>query len=239
VPRNKTPATTHGLKDATTDPSVIKEWWHHEPAYNVAVTTGAASKIFVVDVDGFDAETNLRKLEVEHGADIPPSVEAITARGRHIYLQYPESPVRNSAGKIAPGIDVRGEGGYVLVPPSVHPSGRSYSWSVDSTKIVAAAPDWLLARANGGGMNGNGSAATTPAEWRELIKGVAEGARDCSTAKLAGYLLRRHVDPFVTLELLQSWNSNRCTPPLPEKDIERIVDSIAGIELRRRGHAGG
>jgi hypothetical protein len=58
--------------------------------------------------------------------------------------------------------------------------------------------------------------------------------RDCSAAKLAGYLLRRRVDPFIALELLQSWNAARCTPPLQEKDIVRIVDSIAGKELKRR-----
>jgi len=122
----------------------------------------------------------------------------------------------------------------VLVPPSIHPTGRPYSWSVDSTKGVAAAPDWLLVRANGGGGNG---AAVAPTEWRELVKGVTEGARDNTTAKLAGYLLRRHVDPFVTLELLQGWNSTRCTPPLPAEDVVRIVNSICGIELRRRGDA--
>jgi hypothetical protein len=235
-PRDKRPATANGLKDATTDPAVIEQWWRQEPTRNIAVTTGAASRIFVVDVDGFEAETELRKLEVAHG-ELPPSIESITARGRHVYFKWPVMPVRNSAGKIAPGIDVRGEGGYVLVPPSVHPSGRCYTWSVDSARTLADAPAWLLAKANGS--SGNGT-ATAAAEWRELARdGVAEGARDCTATKLAGYLLRRHVDPIVTLELLQSWNATRCAPPLPETDIARIVDSIAGKELKRRfGNAG-
>lgn len=235
-PRDKRPATANGLKDATIDPAVIEQWWREEPTCNIAVTTGAISRIFVVDVDGFEAETELRKLEAAHG-ELPPSVELITARGRHVYFQWPDILVRNSAGKIAPGVDVRGEGGYVLVPPSIHPSGRQYVWSVDSVRAVAAAPEWLLILANGG--SGNGATATAPIEWRGLARGVAEGARDCTTAKLAGYLLRRHVDPFVTLELLQGWNATRCAPPLPETDIERIVNSIAGKELKRRLGRGG
>ena len=228
-PRQKEPATIHGLKDATTDPARIAQWWRQEPQYNIGVATGAASRVFVVDVD--DAEAELRKLEAEHGA-LPPTVEVITARGRHVYFRWPNQLVRNSAGKVAPGIDVRGEGVYVLAPPSIHPSGRAYCWSVDNATALAAAPDWLLARIT---TPVNGTIARPPSEWRELVKGVAEGARDCSTAQLAGHLLRRGVHSFVALELLQSWNAARCTPPLAEKDVERIVDSIATRELRRRG----
>jgi hypothetical protein len=175
------------------------------------------------------AEAELRKLERQYGA-LPPTVEAITARGRHLYFEWPGRMVRNSAGKVGPGLDVRGAGGYVLAPPSVHPSGRRYAWSVDSIDTPAAAPEWLLTVAADKPMNG----ATPPPEWRALVKGVAEGARDCSTARLAGHLLRHHIDPLVVLDLLQCWNAARCSPPLPEKDIERIVDSIAARELKRR-----
>jgi Primase C terminal 1 (PriCT-1) len=73
---------------------------------------------------------------------------------------------------------------------------------------------------------------------RELVaNGVAEGTRDCTVAKLAGHLLRHRIDPFVALELLQSWNLTKCMPPLPAADIERIVASVAGRELRRRADA--
>jgi hypothetical protein len=81
----------------------------------------------------------------------------------------------------------------------------------------------------------NGSKSTTaPSEWRDLIKGVSEGARDCSLTKLTGYLLRRHVDPFIALELIRVFNATRCAPPLPDRDVERIVSSVAGLELKRR-----
>jgi Bifunctional DNA primase/polymerase, N-terminal/Primase C terminal 1 (PriCT-1) len=228
-PHEKRPATVNGLKDATTDPDIIRVWWTHQPDSNIAIATGAASGIFVVDVDGLDAEAALRQLEVGYGA-LPATVEVITARGRHIYFRWPQEPVRNSAGKIGTHIDIRGESGYVLCPPSIHPSGRRYRWSVDSANHIAEAPGWLLAKQNGVAVS-----ATPSPEWRVLIEGVSEGARDCSIAKLAGHLLRHRVDPFVALGLLDSWNATHCTPPLPAADIERIVNSIAGKELRRRG----
>jgi hypothetical protein len=229
-PRDKRPATANGLKDATRDVDIIQAWWRQQPDNNIAIATGAASGIFVLDIDGLDAEAALRGLEAEHGA-LPATVEAITARGRHIYFRWPQEPVRNSAGKIGAHIDVRGDGGYVLCPPSIHPSGRRYCWSVDSANRIADAPGWLLAKQKGATIS-----TTSSLEWRTLIEGASEGVRDCSLAKLAGHLLRRHVNPFVTLGLLQSWNATNCAPPLPTADIERIVNSIAGRELRRRGN---
>src|SRR5262249_44029601 len=116
LPRAKEPATVHGCKDATIDREIIRQWWHSEPQFNVAIATAGVSKVFAVDVDGLDAEAELHKLEAEHGA-LPPTVEVLTPRpGRHIYFRMPYTPVRNSAGKIAPGIDVRATGGYTLAP---------------------------------------------------------------------------------------------------------------------------
>jgi hypothetical protein len=233
-PHDKRPATAHGCGDATTEPQAIRKWWQEEPKYNIAIATGAVSKIFVVDIDGLDAEFELRRLEAEHGA-LPQSVEAITARGRHVYFRWPETPVRNSAGRIAPGIDVRGDGGYVLAPPSVHPTGRAYCWSVDSASAFATAPQWLLERITANGGNGT-TLATPPAAWRELAgTGVDEGKRNTSLARLAGYLLRRHVDVMVAMEMLRCWNAARCRPPLSDDEVVAVINSISGRELRRRG----
>jgi Bifunctional DNA primase/polymerase, N-terminal/Primase C terminal 1 (PriCT-1) len=225
--RDKIPATAHGLKDATTDPEQITAWWTEQPDYNVAIATGAVSKIFVVDVDGPDAERELHRLE------LPPTVEAVTARGRHLYFKHPNAPVRNTAGKIAPGVDTRGDGGYVLAPPSIHPSGALYRWA--GARTVAAAPDQLIAkifeRANG--------KATPPAEWQQLFTSdIPEGQRDCTLTKMTGKLLRHCVNAADVLGIMQAINIARCKPPLPPEDIERIVESIAERELRRRGHHG-
>jgi hypothetical protein len=233
APGQKTPACTHGCNDATTDIITIQTWWQENPKYNIGIATGAVSGIFVIDIDNGDAdgESEWDRL-IDHHSAVMPTVEVITARGRHLYFKYPNVSVRNSAGKIAPGIDVRGEGGYVLAPPSLHPSGKRYRWSVDTAATITDAPLWLIDLI---ATSTNGS--TTPAsEWRTLAaNGVQEGQRDCTIARLTGMLLRRYVDPVVTLELLHAWNATRCTPPLPAEDVERIINSIAGRELRRRG----
>src|SRR5262249_30043082 len=157
---------------------------------------------------------------------LPATVEVITARGRHLYFKMPGVPVGNSAGRIAAGIDVRGSGGYTLAPPSIHPSGRAYAWSVDCAGAFADAPQWLIDKATGragrrsADGSGNGYVYGDPKEWRDIVaNGVGEGSRDDTITRLAGYLLRRHIDPIVTLTLLQSWNASSCRPPLPASDI--------------------
>jgi hypothetical protein len=147
----------------------------------------------------------------------------------------PGAELRNSVGRLGPGLDIRATGGYALVPPSVHPSGRRYAWSVDSTNKIAEAPAWLLAKIVD---TANGSEATPPSEWRRLATdGVAEGARNDTVARLTGHLLRHYVDARVTLELVRTWNASRCRPPLADKEVVAIVNSIAGKELKRRQEA--
>src|SRR5215813_8570990 len=169
--RDKRPAVANGVNAATTNAEIIQQWWRQLPAANIGVATGKPSGIFVVDVDGVDAEAELRKLEAQHGA-LPPTIEVITARGRHVYFKMPAAPIRNSAGKLGPGLDIRATGGYVLAPPSIHPTGRRYAWSVDGAGVIADAPTWLLAKIAPSNCN---SISTPPSEWRDLIKGVSEG----------------------------------------------------------------
>ena len=223
--RDKRPATENGLKDATHDPEQIRAWWDLDPNFNVAIATGAISKIFVVDVDGPDAERELQRLE------LPTTVETTTARGKHYYFKYPGTPVRNTAGKIAPGVDTRGDGGYVLAPPSIHPSGALYRWAGAHT--VAAAPGQLIAKIS---ERTNGR-ATPAAEWQQLFTSdIPEGQRDCTLTRMTGKLLRHCVNAAAVLGIMQALNIARGKPPLPPEDIERIVESIAERELKRRGH---
>jgi hypothetical protein len=232
---SKVPACALGCRAATTATTVIQGWWKDNPYFNIGIATGPASNIFVLDVDGEDGEFSLRKLEEAHGP-LPATVESITGSGRHAYFQYPPALVRNSASKLGIGLDIRGDGGFVVAPPSIHPSGRRYCWSVDSANAFAEAPRWLLDKI-AEPQNGNSNGATSPTVWRALVcNGVSEGARNQSIAKLAGHFLRRYVDPVVTLEMLTVWNAVRCKPPLPEADVLAIVNSIAGREIKRRAN---
>ncbi len=190
----------------------------------------------MLDVDGDEGETSLRRLEGEFGP-LPATVEAITGRGRHLWWRLPSrADVRNSAGQLGTGLDVRGAGGYVLAPPSLHPSGRRYAWSIDTAAALVDPPPWLLARV-GASRGGHGPAAvpaaTSPEFWRSMVaEGVAEGGRNAALARLAGHLFRS-LDPLVAVELLLAWNEARCRPPLPAAEVRRTLDSIAAAELRR------
>jgi hypothetical protein len=121
--RSKEPAIRDNLRRATTDPNTIAGWWRSRD-FNIGLATGAESGVWVLDIDGEEGESQLKMLEAKHGA-LPQTVEAITGKGRHLYFRWPSrSVIRNKQNNpVMPGIDVRGDGGYVLGPPSVHPSG--------------------------------------------------------------------------------------------------------------------
>jgi len=120
-PKGKEPLIKRGHLDATTDPRKIHMWWKRWPNANIAVPTGERSSFFVLDVDrdGWGFGT-LDGLEEQFG-ELPPTLTVSTGRGGiHYYFKYPTdgTVIPNSTGRLGPGIDVRGEGGYVLVPPS-------------------------------------------------------------------------------------------------------------------------
>ena len=239
VPRGKVPATRHGCRDATKDLAQITAWWCENPNYNVAVATGPVSKVFVLDVDGIDAEASLRKLEAQHGA-LPETVESITPRGRHIFFRCENGVVRNSAGAIAPGLDIRGDGGYVVLPPSIHPSGRPYVWSVDSGDHFAEAPAWLTNSLSG---SNNGSCrrkAKSPEHWHHIITNtVSNGARNSTLTSICGKLLHAGVTELALLyDVMCCINLARCEEPLSEGEVHTIVASVARTHIKRlRGDA--
>lgn len=228
--RGKLPLLARGLHDASTDPALIAEWWQRWPEANVGVRTGGG--LVVLDVDGDDGADSLHELEREHG-ELPQTVAALTGGGgRHYYFATAEA-VRNSAGRLGRGLDVRGDGGYVVCPPSVHESGRAYEWEVSGHPAetrLAPLPAWLAERLR----ERSPGQARPVSEWRELAAGGArEGERNARTASLAGHLLARGVDTLVTLELLIAWDATRNRPSLGGDEVTRVVASIARREARK------
>ncbi|MBL8528861.1 MAG: bifunctional DNA primase/polymerase [Burkholderiales bacterium] len=140
--RDKTPLTMGGVKGAKTDLATIRKWWRGSPNANIGVATGSASRLLVVDVDPRNGgNESLAALEARYGALPSDYVVETGGGGQHIYLRLPEGrSVR--CRKLAPGIDIKGDGGYVIAPPSIHPSGNPYR--IERGGEVPPAPDWLL-----------------------------------------------------------------------------------------------
>ncbi len=211
----------------------VEAWFGTKRQLNFGIVTGAVSNLVVLDVDSrHGGDESLTWLEVEHG----PLARTIEAKsgggGRHLYFAHPGGSVPNRAG-LAPGIDLRADGGCIVAPPSLHPGGGRYEWargrSPDEASL-APVPAWLLQLVL------PAAARRGPEQWRGLVReGVVEGKRNSTLASLAGHLLWRGVDPKVALDLLLAWNRVRCRPPLADVEAARVVDSITRLMRRKAG----
>jgi hypothetical protein len=211
----------------------VRAWFARWSDANIAIVTGAVSGLVVVDIDPrHGGDSSLAHLEREHGP-LPRTVEAISGGGgRHVYFAHPGGHVHNKVA-LAPGIDLRGDGGLVVAPPSVHPSGARYAWRAGQAPgelPLAPLPGWLLAE-----VTPDGGRLGHPLEyWRRLVtEEVPEGSRNSTIASLAGHLLWHGVDPDVVTELLLAWNRTRCRPPLTDAEVVRTVESITRLHRQR------
>ncbi len=228
----KHPRISRGCHAASDNPDVIRHWWGQWPGANVGLAT---SPIVALDVDPrHDGGSTMRDLLLQHG-QLPHSWRFDTGGGWPLLFRCPAgSRIRNSAGKLGPGVDVRGSDGFIVAPPSLHVSGRRYAISRGheiGTTPLAGLPEWIGRRLS----ETAAKPAAGPAEWRKITsETVPEGARNATLSRLVGHLLRRRIDPLVALDLCLAWNAVRCAPPLPEPEVLRTVNSIAKRELQRR-----
>lgn len=234
--RGKRPLVAwRGLQERPAAPAEVEAWFGEHPEANLGVVTGVVSGLVVIDVDpAHGGAQSLAQLEIEHGS-LPRTVEALTGcGGRHLYFAHPAGVVPNRTG-IAPGIDVRGDGGCVVAPPSIHPSGRRYAWAMrraPGQAPLAPLPAWLAALVR----KPDAGHAHPLQYWRDLVRrGVTEGVRNNTIASLAGHLLWHGVDAPVALELLLAWNRLRCDPPLADEEVARVLESIARLQAREPG----
>lgn len=211
----------------------VRGWFERWPSSNIAVVTGAISGIVVLDVDmQHGGEESLKRLALRN-AGMPLTVEAATGGGgRHVYFKHPGFAVGNGAG-LAPGLDLRGDGGVIIVPPSIHSTGKPYSWRKGQAPdeiALAPLPDWLLVPRYAGPTRGH-----PLSYWRTLVReGVSEGQRNATIASFTGHLLWHGVDPDVTLELMLAWNRVHCRPPLEDEEVIRAVRSIERTHAKGR-----
>jgi len=207
---------------------IIKEWQNltlkdtekilrgfmHPKVNGIGLLTGSVNGIFVLDVDpGADMSDKY----------VPPTVSVKTGRGMHYYFTF-DSKLGNSVNEQT-NFDTRGEGGFVVVPPSWHHLG-GYEWLVElDREMLAPIPDWVRA------MVGKGKRS-----FKKFAFGTGEGSRNQSAAQVVGHVLSNLHEDFwedFAWHGLRQWN-RRNTPPLDEDELYKVFISIASREKLRR-----
>lgn len=203
---------------ATTDPTTIEQWWTDWPDANIGLATGP--EVTVLDIDPrHGGDEALRDLEAKHGP-LPETVQVSTGSGgTHYYFLVPAGEtVCNSAGKLGTGLDVRGVGGYVLAPPSLHPTGGRYIWEVahhPDDVPCEPMPAWMIRLLSDPSAN----AAASHANGK-----IPAGQRNDTLYRLARSLkLKRLSGKAIEAALLEE-NAAKCEPPLPDQEVRAIAE---------------
>jgi hypothetical protein len=220
-PRSDWNIITRGVLEASTDESAIINWWGKWPDANIGIATGAKSGIVAVDIDPrHGGDESWRNLESEHGR--VETVQSLTGGGGcHYLFSCPEGTRIANGASIGgnQGVDIRGDGGYIVGPTSDHISGKNYEWEMLSGPDdipLAPMPEWLIKIC----CNGNGlKTAVEPGQP------IPQGARDQTLIKMAGAMRRQGMTADEMIIALAAVNQSRCQPPLADADIQRIAKS--------------
>ncbi len=220
-PNAKTPLTEHGVLDASLDEEQIRAWWAKFPTANIGLS---AEGLFVIDVDGAE---NPWPIDPNLAASLLGGPIVLTPRGgRHYYLAKPPGmKLQNTASVIAPGVDTRTDGGYLVAPPS-QINGKSYRWIEDiiphpSTKGMTDV--WKFFDVSKVMPN---PSKIPVAPYKILREKVPEGERHIFLVSLAGYLNRANLSAEAIFQSLWAENIARCDPPEERIEIEKIITSV-------------
>lgn len=228
---NKSPYTPHGCKDAKTDLRAIKHWWSKWPDANIGIATGSKSGgIVVIDIDidenkGVYGDESLKEWEAEHG-ELPETWRAITGRGGYHYYYRSDETIKNATG-IYPGVDVRGEGGYVIAPPSIHSNGNSYQWELDPDEVDLHFADQQVMEFI------NGVTQEPHKEKFKLPERIKKGERNDTLYRYGCSLQARGYSDDEIFEKLESANT-LCDIPLKDNELTTIYNSVLEKEKGQR-----
>lgn len=224
----KHPRTQNGVKDGTRNPDMIRTWMERFPQTNWAVACGEVSGIIVIDVDprknGFESMDELETSRTE--GPLPETLRSNTGgAGRHYIFQYPEGgvslPNRNNW---LDGVDIKSNGGYVILPEAEHISGGTYTWDNWGTSL-APLPSDVMQMLMAASSHSGGPSADLPST-SDILRGVAEGDRD-NTLYKACCRWRRQLgdDAKEAVTVLALTAARNCTPPFPDDQAIKCVNS--------------
>lgn len=237
-PRGKTPLTARGFKDASRDPATIRAWWTRWPDANIGLPTGEDSGVVVVDIDCKDGkvgEASFSALTAEHG-EPPQTATSLTSQGgRHLFFTCPDPVIKNTTGTLGQDIDTRGDGGYVVLPPSVHPTGEAYRWADASPAAPAELPGWLRPAERKPSPAKTRMVAALPGSLNDRMKraeayidamppsidgqGGHNAAFAVATVLAHGFDLPDHI----ARNLFVTRFNPRCQPPWSDKEIDHKI----------------
>ena len=252
----KHPITAHGVKDATKNVQTIKRLLDKHPDANLGLATGHEAGLIVLDVDPRHGGNETVKSLLPSLGRFPIGPKSLTGDGWHRYFRAPEKPVRrDTTGRVfGPGVDVIGEDSYVVVPPSIHISGKIYKWVKGRSLLDGVKPPQLpggwrkrllttTGKTKAAVVRGNGvqqkftqvhppaqeSTTVTPLTSEVGVTGqskISEGQRNTTLTRVGGYLITTGLTDQAVLQCLLRVNQTRCVPPLDESEVKIIADSV-------------
>ena len=231
--RDKVPLTRNGCKDATTDAAQIKAWWQKYPNANIGLATGSVSQnVFVIDLDidedcGIDGYHSLEDWQREHG-DFPETWTAITGRGGYHLYYRGNGKIKNRAG-IIDGVDIRGNGGYVVAPPSIHKNGNRYEWEYSPDEFEIAKADNNVEYFLNHDDQKQGTTFTMP-------NIVAAGQRNQMLFRFACMMQAKGASDQSVFAATMAENESSCSPPLTEQEVRIIVSSATKYDKGKPIH---
>jgi uncharacterized protein YdaU (DUF1376 family) len=219
----KVPLVKDWPEKASADAEVIRELWSSNEEASVGVVTGAKSGVFVIDVDDkLDGRGSASLIELERTyGPLPTTLVARTGNGLHFYFRHPGFPVKNRVSKLGPGLDVRGDRGFVVAPPSLHANGNRYEW-IDADQEISAAPEWLLEL-----IRTESLPAKTSTNSLIDDNEIPDGQRNDRLFRIACSMRGSGMDREDIEIALHEINSLRCIPPLEEEEVRKIASSAA------------
>lgn len=212
----------------------IKTWWGREPDSNIGIVTGKVSGIAVVDIDGSEGLKSLEDAGLPLD-ELPITVTAKTGGGGlHLIYRNPENTEVKTCAGILPNVDIRAEGGFIVAPPSIHISGGSYEW-VEGRGIDDIYPtDFDFTLLNDEKPTKKETIKSKEKWYERFLRGVGEGERNSATSRLAGRYFSMGMSENEVIMLLEAWNLNN-DPPIPSKELRRVIKSIHDRENDERG----